>query len=147
AITTPIPVLIGLGLAVVFTVRNASRQTMVRPLRWAWWIWLIWVLGVFSSGRIALFDGIRHFLLVCPPLAVLSAWGLQKRFEVFEDHVPRAGRPWLVPTALGAVLVMSINSILLYHPYEITYFNALVGGLPGATRIHFGPTVLDSDPR
>jgi hypothetical protein len=147
AITTPIPVLVGLGLAVVFTVRNASRQTLAGPLRWTWWIWLLWVLGVFSSGRIALFDGIRNFLLVWPPLAILSAWGLLQGLEVLEEHVPRVARPWLVPTALGALLVMSMDSILMYHPYEITYFNALVGGLPGATRIHFGPTVLDFEPR
>jgi hypothetical protein len=147
AITTPLPVLIGLGLAALFTVRKASRQTMARPLRWTWWIWLLWVLCVFSSGRIALFDGIRNFLLVWPPLAVLSAWGLLQGLEVLQVHVPPAARPWLVPTALGAVLLMSMDSILLYHPYEITYFNALVGGLPGATRIHFGQSVLDFEPR
>jgi hypothetical protein len=149
AITTPIPVLIGLGLAAVFTVRKASRQAIASPLWWTWWIWLLWILCVFSSGRIALFDGIRHFLLVWPPLAVLSAWGLLQGLQALDERLAggTGAHRWLFPTAIGTILVTSTVPDLLYHPYEITYFNALVGGLPGATRIRFGPAVLEFEPR
>jgi hypothetical protein len=149
AITTPILVLGGLGLALAFTVRKASRQTMAGPLRWVWWTWLLSVLCVFSSGRVALFDGIRHFLLVWPPLAVLSAWGLLQGLVALDARLAggTGAHRWLFPTAIGTILVTSTGPDLLYHPYEITYFNALVGGLPGATRIRFGPPVLEFEPR
>ena len=32
----------------------------------------------------------------------------------------------------GAIIINLISNIVLYHPYEITYFNELVGGVKGA---------------
>jgi hypothetical protein len=43
--------------------------------------------------------------------------------------------------------VTSVASVARYHPFEVTYFNPLVGGLPGATRMRVGRGVLDFEPR
>lgn len=147
-ITTTVPVLAGLFLAALFTIRP-SRAGITDPMLRACWVWLLTVLLVFSSGTIAVFDGIRHFLLIWPPIAVLSAWGMLQAMHWAATRFARLSKrgPWLYSAAVCGLLTTSISSISLYHPYEITYFNVLVGGLPGATRLDFGRYVLDFEPR
>ncbi len=77
------------------------------------------------------FCGLRHFLFVLPPLAVLAGLGL--------DLVLRrwARARLLAPIGLAIVLAgFSWNAVTLYrlHPYEYVVFNPLVGGLAGASR-------------
>jgi hypothetical protein len=78
------------------------------------------------------FCGLRHFLFVLPPLAILAGVGL--------DLAATRANGWRRPAgaALLAVIVagFSWNAITLYrlHPYEYVVYNPLVGGLSGASR-------------
>jgi len=78
------------------------------------------------------FCGLRHFLFVLPPLAVLAGVGL-------DAAISRAA-VWHRPAAAGLLAVIvagfSWNAITLYrlHPYEYVVYNPLVGGLSGASR-------------
>lgn len=78
------------------------------------------------------FCGLRHFLFVLPPLAVLTGVGL--------DAALSQTVTWRRPlaAALLAVIVagFSWNALTLYrlHPYEYVVYNPLVGGLSGASR-------------
>jgi hypothetical protein len=78
------------------------------------------------------FCGLRHFLFVLPPLAVLTGVGL--------DAALSQATAWRRPlaAALMAVIVagFSWNALTLYrlHPYEYIVYNPLVGGLSGASR-------------
>jgi len=106
------------------------------------------VLAVFSSGLIALFDGIRHFLHFWPPLAFLAGWGVSMLAARLSARAPRMAPFFRRPIAALTLVVLLVPSVLLYHPYEVTYFNALIGGLPGATELRFDPDrVLDFEPR
>jgi hypothetical protein len=77
----------------------------------------------------ALYNGIRHFVFVLPPLAVLGgiagAWLLDglKRFR-------------FAPTIAAAILVVGIAAPVVdmarLHPYEYTYFNHIAGGVRAA---------------
>jgi hypothetical protein len=78
------------------------------------------------------FTGMRHFLFVLPPLAVLAGVGFCKAF----DALARRGRP-LALAALASVCVGFVYdgaALARLHPYENLYYNALVGSLPGAFR-------------
>ena len=159
AMTTPILVLAGLACAAVaaFRTRGAAptvagspaEERAERALLLFYAVWMLAVLTAFSSGRIALFDGVRHFMLFLPPATVLAAWGILRasdgalarlRSRAIDDRWPKA---LLVPL----VLVASIVPIARFHPYEIAYFNGLAGGLRGATGIRFGGNVLEFEPR
>lgn len=78
------------------------------------------------------FCGLRHFLFVLPPIAILAGIGL--------DRVARrlsAMRRQLGVAALTVVMVgFGWNAVTLVrlHPYEYLVFNPLVGGLEGASR-------------
>jgi hypothetical protein len=81
-------------------------------------------------ARPAMYNGIRHFVFLIPPFAVLgglaAAWIAQRLC-------------WLNLIAAGvgvAVLLAGFASPLVdmvrLHPYEYTDFNHLAGGVPGA---------------
>jgi hypothetical protein len=146
--TTPILVLAGLlGAGVASFWKPAATQTE-RALLSFYSVWVLSVLAVFSSGVIAMFDGIRHFLLFIPPVAVLSAWGILRASDAVLERIAgfRADVQWPKRLLVPVVALLCAVPILRYHPYEVTYFNGLVGGLPGATEIQFGDNV-DYEPR
>jgi hypothetical protein len=141
-VTTPVPALLfGFGSLIPLW---KSKQ---RALLYTCGVWLAGVLAVFCSGAIELFDGIRHFLHFWPPLAFLGGWGVSALVGKLCAREPRLA-PHATPVAALGLIVLLAPSIALYHPYEVTYFNFLVGGLPGATKLEFDPErVLDFEPR
>jgi hypothetical protein len=80
--------------------------------------------------RPAMYNGIRHFVFVLPPLAVLG--GLAGAFLI--ERLRR--RSALAAAAAGLVLagavLLPIIDMARLHPYEYTYFNRLAGGVAGA---------------
>jgi hypothetical protein len=77
------------------------------------------------------FTGMRHFMFVLPPLAVLAGLGFDRLFCAL------SGRRRLMAAAAAALaLVMGWNASVLVrlHPYEYMFYNPLVGGLQGAAR-------------
>jgi 4-amino-4-deoxy-L-arabinose transferase-like glycosyltransferase len=88
----------------------------------------IGVFLVLFSLRVPVYDGERLFLLVFPLWAILigrgfaSAWSAASR---------RPGLRW----ALKVVLLVQGYGVVALHPFGLSYYNALVGGLPGAERL------------
>lgn len=76
------------------------------------------------------YNGIRHFLFVVPPLAVLSAMGLDRLWDGLTRLNERLGR--LFAVALTAVLVAQTWVMAQLHPDEYVYYNLLTGGVKGA---------------
>lgn len=78
------------------------------------------------------FTGMRHFLFVLPPLAILAGVGFSELVDVLEMKGRRlaAGAIALV----GACFVWEGATLVRLHPYENLSYNALVGGLQGAFR-------------
>ena len=83
----------------------------------------------------ALYNGIRHFTFVVPPLAVLAALGLNALL-----HRLRSRPLLLLPTAALLVGIGADNLLLMLrlHPYQYVAYNRLAGGLEGAFRRYEG---------
>lgn len=85
---------------------------------------------VTLATRPAMYNGIRHFVFILPPFAVLggfaAAWMVQ--------HLQRHGRAALAIAALVLVagLASPIIDMVRLHPYEYTHFNHIAGGVAGA---------------
>jgi hypothetical protein len=81
-------------------------------------------------ARPAMYNGIRHFVFIMPPVAVLGglagAW-LWQRLAWF-------GRPALAAGALLATAAVAspVVEMVRLHPYQYTHFNHLVGGVKAA---------------
>jgi len=81
-------------------------------------------------ARPAMYNGIRHFVFIMPPVAVLGglagAW-LWQRLAWF-------GRPALAAGALLATAAVAspVVEMVRLHPYQYTHFNHLGGGVKAA---------------
>jgi hypothetical protein len=77
------------------------------------------------------FTGMRHFMFVLPPLAVLAGIGFDALLNALSP------RRWLAASVAGMLaLAFAWNASVLVrlHPYEYMFYNPLVGGLQGAER-------------
>jgi hypothetical protein len=143
-IRLPELLLLGLVAAVAATV-FALRRRPVDARRLALWTPLLLAAAfpiLFSlATRPALYNGVRHFSFVLPPLAILAGIGLDRALDLV--------RPWRI--ASGALLVLllvtGVDNLLLLlrlHPYEYVAYNHLVGGTRGAFERYEGDYWSDS---
>lgn len=84
-------------------------------------------LVVFSTG-VPVYDGERLFLVVFPLWAILIGCGFESIWGVL------AGRVRARAVLALFVLVQGYGVVTL-HPFGLSYYNALTGGLPGAERL------------
>jgi hypothetical protein len=76
------------------------------------------------------FTGMRHFLFVVPPLAALAGIGFDAAISYARTRSRLVSS--LIAAALAGALGWNLVLMARLHPYENLYYNALVGGLPGA---------------
>jgi hypothetical protein len=81
-------------------------------------------------ARPAMYNGIRHFVFVLPPLAVLGGLASARLIGALRQHSGRLAAA--AGVALLAALSLPIIEMIRLHPYEYTYFNRLAGGVAGA---------------
>jgi hypothetical protein len=126
AITTPITVLVvGLASVVLFGVFRGERLVRFGML----WFALAFPVLYVVATHAALYNGIRHLLFIYPVLVVLPAVGC----EAIVRWVARRPRVrWGAVVVLGLGLADPLRFHWVNHPNQTTYFNSLVGGLPGA---------------
>jgi 4-amino-4-deoxy-L-arabinose transferase-like glycosyltransferase len=84
------------------------------------------VFPLVFSTRVAVYDGERLFLVAFPLLAILIGRGFGWLWS-------RAGRKGHM--ALVVLLVGQCYGVVAFHPFGLSYYNLLVGGLPGAERL------------
>ena len=87
-------------------------------------------LAVAMMKRPALYNGIRHFIFVIPPMTVLAgtafAWGM--------NWLKQNRRSWQ-PAALAVFsfgLLLPLGEMIRLHPYQYTHFNHIAGTVRGA---------------
>jgi 4-amino-4-deoxy-L-arabinose transferase-like glycosyltransferase len=84
---------------------------------------------VLFSTRVPVYDGERLFLHVFPAWSLLIGLG----FGWLWNH-PRAAGP-RGRLVLGAFLIAQSYGLVALYPFGLSYYNGLVGGLPGAERL------------
>jgi hypothetical protein len=87
-------------------------------------------LVIAMVKRPALYNGIRHFIFVIPPMTVLAgtafAWGM--------SWLKKNRRSWQ-PAALAIFafgLLLPLGEMIRLHPYQYTHFNHIAGTVRGA---------------
>ena len=80
--------------------------------------------------RPALYNGIRQFLFIVPPLAVLGGLAAGSLMQRAAAHGRAALAAAIAVFAAG--LSIPVYGMVGLHPYEYVYFNALAGGVRGA---------------
>lgn len=137
-----LPVFIGLGLpeltlalllaapvvaAVALIRRGTWRCERVLPLFMLGFA-IVFPVVYAIAVKAVLFNGMRHFIFVLPPIAVAAALVADRALgwlETVDFRVP-------VYAALGLYGLAHVSIMATLHPDQYVYFNAFVGGVPGA---------------
>lgn len=93
--------------------------------------------GVTLLPATPLHDGIRLFLAVFPFVCVLAGLGASRVFDLLVQRGPEwlSRRPRVVAVALLLIVLgFPVARTIQSHPHQLSYFNALVGGVRGAER-------------
>lgn len=120
-ITTPLPVLIlsltGLLAAIYFSFKKKHFYTLVL-------LWFFVPLFRYLSPKTGAIDGVRHFMEVLYPLSAFAGIGYWFLFQKANKKI----------TFLFSILIFAflVFNLIKFHPYQASFFNSLVGGIPGA---------------
>ena len=130
----PLMLLAGLALAVLFVSTPRFSRTMASA-----WSRRATALLAFSAvfpivahvvDHGPAFTGLRHFIFVIPPMAVLAGIGCDGLLTRLAMWRPRAAA--MAGTAVVALLAWNAVTLVRLHPYEYLFYNSFVGGLEGA---------------
>jgi hypothetical protein len=123
AVTVPI----GLHLLGVVGLVRAGRGLRADPFPGL----LVVTIGLFLtlfSTRVPVYDGERLYLHVFPAWAMMIGYGFSQFWERWQ------GRS-LFRALLAGILVVQAYGCWALHPFGLSYYNVLTGGLPGAERL------------
>ena len=105
---------------------SGRRKTILLMLTFAATLPLV----IAMVKRPALYNGIRHFIFVIPPMTVLAgtafAWGMNWLGEYRRSWQPAA----VAVFSFG--LLLSLGEMIRLHPYQYTHFNHIAGTVRGA---------------
>ena len=78
------------------------------------------------------FTGMRHFVYLVPPIAVLAGIGFDCALAWLAAR--RRAFAHAAVAVIGAWFLWTASVLVRLHPYEYLYFNEIVGGLAGAAQ-------------
>jgi len=87
-------------------------------------------LAIAMVKRPALYNGMRHFIFVIPPMTVLAGVAFAKGMNWLKGH-----RVSWQPVALAIFtfgLMLPLAEMIRLHPYQYTHFNYIAGTVRGA---------------
>ncbi|HUU53746.1 MAG TPA: hypothetical protein VMY87_02410, partial [Armatimonadota bacterium] len=153
AVTTP---LLLLALSLVGVVRGWPRRG-VKPEAVLLALGLAIALIPNALPSSPKYNGVRLFLPAFPFLAALAgggfAWAQLRLTTLLKVECPRRARlSGLIAAAFGAILLLpGFSGAARTHPYQLAYYNSLVGGTAGASArgfetIYWGQVFEDAPP-
>jgi hypothetical protein len=126
-------VLVVVGILLGLWAAWADRDRWSDPRRWGWPLvaaaTALPPLYAMLRGSV-LYDGLRHFLFIVPPLCVVAAWAAIELVQRLRPKYAVLAGGLAVGTALLAA--RTGWELIRLHPHQYVYFNRFVGGLAGA---------------
>jgi hypothetical protein len=104
----------------------AHRKTILLMLTLA----AVLPIAIAILKRPALYNGIRHFIFVIPPMTVLAGVAFARGMNWLKEN----RRGWQ-PAALAVFsfgLLLPLGEMIRLHPYQYTHFNHIAGTVRGA---------------
>ena len=129
-LTEPVWILFGVGLLLCYwklvtdhSPRKINKITTITLTLF----WFLFLLGYVLIRRPSMYDGIRHFLFILPPIFIIAGF-------TFEYLLSQFAHTWLRAAAVLVLILPGLMGILNLHPYQYTYYNSFVGGTSRAFR-------------
>ncbi len=125
-LTEPVWPLAAAGFGLTAWRARAQKDLGAALLVCAFWFGTLFLYVVLRNP--AVYDGIRHFLFILPPVFLLAGFALQWLWQKL--------RGWRFALVWILVLLPGLIGITELFPYEYAYYNRLAGGTGGAFRTH-----------
>jgi hypothetical protein len=89
-------------------------------------------LAITIGSRPAMYNGIRHFIFILPPICVLG--GLAGSYAL--HWLARTSRVAAVSGGIAILIGLAVPAyhMIALHPYQYTHFNAISGGVRAADK-------------
>jgi 4-amino-4-deoxy-L-arabinose transferase-like glycosyltransferase len=87
-------------------------------------------IAIAIVKRPALYNGIRHFIFVIPPMTVLAGLTFEWMMRWLKDN-RRSWQPAVLAVFVFGLL-LPLGEMIRLHPYQYTHFNHLAGTVRGA---------------
>ena len=87
-------------------------------------------IAIAIVKRPALYNGIRHFIFVIPPMTVLAGLTFEWIMRWLKDN-RRSWQPAVLAVFVFGLL-LPLGEMIRLHPYQYTYFNQVAGTVRGA---------------
>ncbi|MFN8426020.1 MAG: hypothetical protein U0X93_07745 [Anaerolineales bacterium] len=149
-LTEPTWILFGLGIFFGFRkFKSNSKEFASLALTLSWFILLVAYVLIL---RPAVYDGLRHFLFILPPVFIFTGFAFEWMFEKLTNATTRPTSRsismanqgffaslrmtfiWLRAGLVLLILLPGVSGIIQLHPYEYAYYNSFVGGTGGVFR-------------
>jgi hypothetical protein len=105
-----------------------ANNLLTASLTLAWFVILVLYVLIRKP---AMYDGIRHFLFIVPPVFIFSGFTFEYILDSLSAYIASY---WLYAGIVLLLLLPGILGIIRLHPYEYSYYNSFVGGTSGAFR-------------
>jgi hypothetical protein len=127
----------------LYVMIQSWKKRQVQSLHLLIGLWMMVPVLRVSLPRAVDFDGIRHWLEFVPAVAIFAGIGGSKAIYWLTLIIRKVWRRLNItrfrrhrPIIKFAVICLYFMPVLIwnyrYHPYQVVYFNRLIGGLPGA---------------
>lgn len=124
AITTPLPILFFFFMGLMSLISH-MRHMEKKPTGLLLLLWFFLPLARYAFPRMGVIDGIRHFEEVVFPMSAIAAVGAVSLLRRIKNIK--------VITFIAIIIfIILIKNVVAYHPFQISYYNELVGGMKGA---------------
>ena len=90
-------------------------------------IWFVSILAYVLVRKPAMYDGLRHFLFVLPPIFIFTGFAFDLLTRLIKSL-------WLYAALVLLLVAPGIAAIFQLHPYQYTYYNSFIGGTSQAFR-------------
>lgn len=121
AITTPLPIFFFFIIGLIGLISQMRKNQVGLLLL----LWFFLPLARYALPRMGVIDGIRHFEEVVFPLSAIAAVGAVSLLRKIKNIK--------VITFIAIIIfIILIKDVVVYHPFQISYYNELIGGIKGA---------------
>ncbi len=130
---TPVIILVLAGLGI--TISSKDFKTLKNKGGILYILWFALVFAVIFALDVGLYDGIRHFFIIVPAMALLAGVGTAWVYQKI-SKLSRKNWRLILYLLVSVILVISgaaiFRKMMTIHPYELYYYNKLIGGMGGA---------------
>ena len=91
-------------------------------------IWFFVPLFRYLSPKAGAIDGVRHFMEAVYPMSAIGAIGWVAMIRWLRNRLAKTA----IVILHVIVIIGLIKNIVIFHPYQTSYFSPLIGGISGA---------------